>query len=101
MPDIDVYRGGNSLIAKVTDVVIDPATGLVQPVNGVSVSSRPDRLVRFGGPYRVTNVPPELSIVRVGHSRHHYEIVPTRAMSMDEYQNLLDQIVLVSVPPPP
>lgn len=101
MPDIEVYRGGNSLIAKATDVVTDPASGLIQPVNGVSVSSRPDKLVRFGGPYRVTNVPPELEIIRVGKKRHHYEIVPTRPMSMGEYQGFLDRIVLVPIPTPP
>jgi hypothetical protein len=51
-------------------------------------------------PFRVTNVPPELAIIRVGRTRHHYEIVPTRPMSMAEYQSFLDRIVLVPVPPP-
>lgn len=98
--DGDFYRGGTSLKALPTDLVLDPATGLVQPVNGVSVSSRPEKLVRFGGPFRVTNVPPELEIVQVGRSRHHYEVVPTRPMSLDEYQGYLDRIVLVPPPPP-
>jgi hypothetical protein len=101
MADIEFYRGGDSLVAKPTDVEIDSATGLVQTVNGVSVSTRPDKLSRFGVPHRVTKLPPELAIVQVGRNRHHYEIVPTLPMTMDEYQSLLERIVLVPTPPAP
>jgi hypothetical protein len=98
MADIEVYRGGSDLTAQPDDVDFDPQTGLVIPRHGVSVSSRPDKLARFGGPYRVTNLPPELEIVQSGRNRHHYEIIPRRPMTFEDYQKHLDQIVLEPVP---
>lgn len=97
MADVDYYRGGGTVIARPHEVVFDPATGMVMPAHGVSVSTRPDKLTRFGGPYRVTNVPPELAIVQVGRNRYHYEIIPKHPMRFDEYQGHLDKIVLVPV----
>jgi len=100
MADIEFYRGGNSLVARPDEVEYDAQTGLVIPKHGVSVSSRADRLRRFGGAYRLTNLPAELEIVQVGRNRHHHEIVPRRPMSFDNFQKYLDQIGLEPMPAP-
>ena len=97
MPTGDYYRGGPSLKPRAGEVTIDRATGLVLPVHGVSVSDRPDGLDRFGGAFRVTQVPVELSIVRTGRNLHHFEIVPVRPMTMREYEQALAKIVLIRV----
>jgi hypothetical protein len=97
MSPMDYYRGGSSLKPRPIDVRIDPATGLLRPGRGVSVFSRLEGLERFGGAYRVTQVPPELAIVRVGRDPNHFEIVPVRLMTLNEYEHALARIVLVPV----
>ena len=97
MPTGDFYRGGPSLTPKPREVKIDPAAGLVLPTHGVSVSDRPDNLDRFGGAYRVTQVPVELRIVQRGRNPHHFEIVPVRPMTMQEYEQALAKIVLIRI----
>src|SRR5437773_1388174 len=89
------YRGGNSLRPRAGEVRVDPATGLVKTTRGVSVYNRPEGLERFGGPHRVTNVPEALRIVQRGRDPTHFEIVPARPMTMAEYEEALDQIVLM------
>ncbi len=79
------------------EVRIDKATGLVQPVRGISVYSRPDNLDRFGGAHRVTNLPAELMVLQVGKDPYHHEIVPVQPMSLAEYEGALNKIVLVPV----
>lgn len=101
MAPTEYYRGGNSLKPTTRDVKIDPRTNLLSTKRGVSISSRPDGLDRFGGAYRVTSLPPELRIVQIGANPDHYEIVPVHAMSLDEYEELLGKIVLVPVSPGP
>ena len=91
------FRGGNSLIPKPREVKIDPATGLVQTQRGVSVFDRPDNLQRFGGAFLVTNVPESLQIIQQGRDPTHYEIVPAAPMTMDEYEEALNSIVLVTI----
>jgi hypothetical protein len=92
---MDYYRGGKSLKPFRQEVKLDPATGLVLPTHGVSVRDRPDKLDRFGGPFRVTSVPPELKIIQRGTDRHHFEIVPAYPMPFAEYEDALDRIVLI------
>jgi hypothetical protein len=94
---VEFYRGGSSLKPKRREVRIDPNTGLVQPLRGVSVFNRPDNLDRFGGPHRVTNLPTELQIVQRGHDPTHFEIVPVQPMTFKEYEDALGRIVLVPV----
>jgi hypothetical protein len=98
--DRDYYRGGNDLTPKPRELVIDRSTGRVLPVHGVSVSSVPTGLEKYGGPHVVTNVPPELQIIQVGRRPTHFEIVPVRAMPYDEYLQALGKIVLVPVQVP-
>src|SRR5579885_1134584 len=95
MSPIDYYRTGNSLKPRPIDVRTDPATGLLRPGRGVSVFSRPDGLERFGGAYRVTQVPPGLTVVQVGRDPTPFEIVPVRPMTLDEYEQALAKIGLV------
>jgi hypothetical protein len=97
MPSGPFYRGGSSLKPKLRELKIDRKTGQVLPIRGVSVSSSPEHLERFGGPYRVTNVPGELQIVQVGRDPTHFEIVPVRPMPLDEYEEALGKITLVPV----
>jgi hypothetical protein len=94
MADGEYYRGGNSLTPNVKEVRTDRKTGLVLPRRGVSVRRTPDGLERFGGPYRVTNVPPDLEVRQIGADPDHYEIVPVRPMTFAEYEELLGRIVL-------
>ena len=93
----EFYRGGNSLRPTAHDIRIDPVTRLLRTTHGVSVYDRPDNLDRFGGAYRVTAVPESLRIVQRGRDPHHHEIVPALPMSLAEYENALNQIVLVAV----
>ena len=95
MSDTKYYRGGTSLVARPFEVRLDRKTGQVLTTRGISVSSRPDGLDRFGGAYLVTQLPAELRIVQFGSNQDHYEIVPVSPMAFDEYQRLLNQIILV------
>lgn len=97
MPPTDYYRGGATLAPRPIDVRIDPVTGLLRPGRGVSVYSRPDGLERFGGAHRITQVPPELTIIQVGRDPTHHEIVPARPMTLEEYEQALQKIILVPV----
>lgn len=94
---MDYYRGGNSLTPRPQDVRIDATTGLLLTTHGVSVFDRPDGLEHFGGAFRVTAVPATLAIIQRGRNSHHFEIVPAQAMTMAEYENALNQIVLTPV----
>jgi hypothetical protein len=69
----------------------------MRTTHGVSVNSRPDGLDRFGGAYRLGNVPQELRIIRRGLDPFHYEIVPVRPMTLAEYEEALNRIVLTPV----
>jgi hypothetical protein len=97
MAGVQYYRGGRSLIARPFEVKLDPVTGLVGTPRGVSVSNKPDGLEKFGGAYFIADLPPELRIIQVGNNPHHFEIVPASPMPFDEYQGLLNRIVLVPV----
>ena len=79
------------------DVRFDRATGFVLTTHGVSVLNRPDNLGRFGGAYRLTFVPVELVIVQRGLDPSHFEVVPIQPMSMQEYEEALNRVILVRV----
>jgi hypothetical protein len=61
------------------------------------VKGGPDHLERFGGAYRVTNLPEELTIIQRGREPTHFEIVPAYPMALAEYEMALSKIVLVPV----
>jgi hypothetical protein len=88
------YRGGNNLKPRRIDLRFDRVTGFVLPKRGVSVYNRPDGLDRFGGAFRVDNIPPELTVVQTGVDRAHFEIIPVRAMPLADYEAALAKITL-------
>jgi hypothetical protein len=89
----NVYRGGPDLKPTPRDVKVDPATGLILPIRGISVHADPAKVRRFGGAYRIESSPPGLKIEQRGRDPGHYEVIPTREMSMQEYEALLGQVV--------
>lgn len=95
----DYYRGGNSLKPNLREVRIDPRTGLLKTTHGISVYGRPDNLHRFGGAYRIDDVPEEPKIIQRGRDPHHYEIVPAVPMPFAEYEEALSKITLTPVSP--
>src|SRR5262245_3939752 len=97
MATTNYYRGGPSLKPKPREVKINRGTGLLTTKRGVSVYDRPENLQRFGGAYRVTNLPPELRIIQHGQDPHHFEIVPDHPMTMQDYEEALEKVVLVPV----
>lgn len=90
-----VFRGGESMMAAAKDVKI--VDGLVQPTRGVSLNAVAQDVAKFGGAYRVTSVPDGLQIIQRGKNANHYEIVPKKAMTMDDYQKLLSRVKLERV----
>ena len=48
--------------------------------------NRPDNLTRFGGAYRLTQIPVELQVIRRGRDPSHFEIVPARPMTLRDYE---------------
>ena len=93
----EFYRGGSSLVPHPDEVKVDQASGLLRTSHGVSVFDRPENLERFGGPYRVTNVPAELRVIQRGRDPHHHEIVPAHPMTMTEFEEALRKIILIPV----
>ncbi len=91
------YRGGSNLRPRPGEVRIDPTTGLLRPTHGISVFDQPDNLDRFGGAYEVMTVPDKLRIIQRGRDPHHFEIVPAIPMTLAEYEQALQQIVLHAV----
>jgi hypothetical protein len=89
-----VYRGGPWLTFRPHEVRIDRRTGLLKLTHGVSLDAEPDRVVEYGGAYAVRDIPPGLRIVQRGQRASHYEIVPAFTMTSEQYQLLLDQVVL-------
>lgn len=89
-----LYRGGNNFKPRPFEVRFDRATGLVKPERGVSVSSDPTGLSRFGGAYALGPIPAELRVIQIGRDPSHYEIVPAAPMTYDRYAELLEQVSL-------
>ena len=84
------YRGGKYK-PRAKDIAIDPETGLVQPTKGISVNTDPSKVQQFGKVSRVDSIPSELKFIKT-RGPGHYEIVPKKAMTLERYQELLDQI---------
>ena len=97
MSEPTIYRGGPSLAPRRFEVKLDAANGMVRPLRGVSVSTRPDGLERFGGAFVVGDLPAELKVIQVGRDPHHHEIVPAVPISFDEYADLLARVSLAPV----
>jgi hypothetical protein len=88
-----VFRGGKDLTLKPGETRIDKPTGLVKTTHGPSLDVNPSNVQRFGGAYRIRSIPPELKIIQRGRIEH-FEIVPRKPMTLDEFQRLLNLIEL-------
>jgi len=86
--------------AKPHEYKVDKNTGMVKPTHGISVFDNPDRLLSKGfTPYllNLESVPKTLQIKQRGSDPHHYEIMPRRAMPIEEYKEELRQILVKSI----
>ena len=85
-----VFRGGSDMTIKPREVKLD-ANGKVLPWRGVSLDTDASSLARFGGGKQIKHLPDELQIVQRGRATH-YEIIPKEPMSLERFQELLNQI---------
>ncbi|MGE5329543.1 MAG: fibronectin type III domain-containing protein [Deltaproteobacteria bacterium] len=89
---VSIYRGGSDFTLKPGEIKIDKATGMVKDTHGVSLDVNPDTVSKFGGAYKIDSLPDGLKIIQRGSRAEHFEIVPTKPMTVDEFQGLLNQI---------
>jgi RHS repeat-associated protein len=94
--NLEVYRGGNSFKVRAHDIELD-ANGLIKPGSGVSVNTNPKSVKQFGGAYRVGNLPEGLAVVQQGSDSGHYQITPTKPMTVEQYNKLLGQVELIPI----
>ncbi|MDR0746520.1 MAG: RHS domain-containing protein, partial [Helicobacteraceae bacterium] len=84
-----------SFKAKPGEYRIDNKTGLVKDTHGVSVFDNPQSVMNKGfDPHKVdmSTVSGDLKIIQRGKDLHHYEIVPSKPMSLEAYQEALSKI---------
>jgi hypothetical protein len=65
---------------------------MVTGTHGVSLDVNPNTVSKFGGAYEIDSLPDGLKIIQRGSRAEHFEIVPTKPMTVDEFQGLLNQI---------
>lgn len=89
-----IYRGGNEFIAKLNEVKIDQKTGFIKPTNGISVHLDPNKVRRFGGAYKIIDLPDTLKIIQRGRDPQHYEIIPRTAnlLTFEQFNEELRKI---------
>ena len=90
--DMKVYRGGSSFEVKPGEVKIKD--GMVQTTHGPSLNLDPEKVKKFGGAYRVKEIPDELQIIQRGKDLRHYEIVPKDPMPLEKFVELLKKVKL-------
>jgi hypothetical protein len=90
--DVAVYRGGKDFTVNSEDIKIDKKTGMVKNTHGISIDVNPSTVSKFGGAYRIDSLPDGLKIIQRGLRAEHFEIVPKENMTLEAYQNLLNQI---------
>jgi hypothetical protein len=88
------YRGGRDLTPRPHDVRIDRQTGLLKIGYGISVFSNPERVAKFGGAFRLDQIPEGLIVIQRGKDPEHFEVVPSSPMSLEDYSTLLSHIIL-------
>jgi Domain of unknown function (DUF4157) len=87
-----VFRGGKSFNLKPNEYKTDPTTGLVKPTHGASLDVDPSNVAKFGGANQMKSIPPDLKIIQRGARLEHFEIVPRKPISVEQFQELLNQI---------
>ena len=90
---VPVYRGGNNMQVKTGEYKI-LTNGTKR---GISVNTNPAQVQNFGGAYRIQKVPRGLKIVQQGKNLSHFEIIPNKALSLNQYQALLKKVVLIGI----
>ena len=87
---VPVYRGGSDLTLKPNEYkVLSDGTK-----RGLSTNIDPTQVEKFGGAYRVKRIPRGLKIVQQGKNLSHYEIIPDKALTIEQFQFLINKIVL-------
>jgi RHS repeat-associated protein len=90
------YRGGESLEPRTMRdgrsefVSPNPETG--RKARGISLHTDPTKVERYGGAYRVTSIPPELTIEQRGRDPEHYELVARGPMTEEQYREALTKV---------
>ncbi len=94
---VNVYRGGNSFKLKPHEIKL--TDGKVRNTHGVSLDVDPNTVKSHGGAYKIDYLPEELLIKQRGQRAEHFEIVPAEnaKFTPEEFQNLLDQIIVSPV----
>ena len=92
----DLYRGGNDMTLKNGEYRLD-SNNLVKTTHGLSVNADPNAVAKFGGAYKIQSLPNGLKVIQRGQNLLHFEIVPQYAMTLEQYQSLLYQVVLVKI----
>lgn len=91
-----VYRGGNKFKLRDKDYKLD-GDGFVTTRRGPSVNTSIKEAASHGKPHKLMKMPDGLGLKKDGNDPGHYIIVPTRKMHLDEFQQLLNEIVLERV----
>jgi len=87
---VSVYRGGNDFTIKPGEIRIDQSTGMVKSAHGVSLYVDPNKLLKFGGAYKIETIPDGLESIQRGTRAERFEIVPSKPMPVEESQSLLN-----------
>jgi len=90
--NIAIFRGGCKFTVKTGEYRIDKTTKLLQTTHGVSLDIVPENIQKFGGAFQIKSIPPDLKIVQRGDRLEHFEVVPRVPMTLERFQELLDQI---------
>ena len=92
---VSVYRGGTSFQLKPGEFKINKETGLVKTTHGVSLDVDANTVAKFGGAYKIESIPEGLKIIQRGKRAEHFEIVPTKEISVEKFQSLLNKVKVV------
>lgn len=91
---VSVYRGGDDFTVKSHEIKVNLETGNIKTSHGVSLDVNPDSVSKFGGAYKIEFLPEGLKIIQRGMRAEHFEIVSAYEMSLETFQELLNQIVV-------
>jgi YD repeat-containing protein len=77
-----------------TRLVTNAAGAVLKRYDYVPFGEDPAGLEKFGGARQVESIPPELEIVQRGQNANHFEIAPRQPMTLQRFQELLNQVKL-------
>ncbi|MGM9899242.1 MAG: Hint domain-containing protein [Bacilli bacterium] len=88
-----LYRGGNKFKLRGQDYALD-GDYFETMRKGPSVNTSINETASHGKPHKLIKMPDGLGLKQDGNDPGHYIIVPTRKMHLDEFRQLLNEIVL-------